>query len=628
MGLLQFASLNVRGINDRNKRLVIFDFFKSSNFAIILLQETKTTFSHENDIRKEWHNQKIVINSTKSENCSGGCMVLFNLQSIIVLDTVLTSDGRCIVVDIEFNGSRYHVVNTYFPNDDNDQKSFIVSLYPLISSKYPTVFGGDFNLTGNANIDRYPPRTSKDLHSVDLEQLVNTFDLQDVCRKIYPLKVFFSFRRGLSKSRIDHFYISKNCIINNYQHQEFALSDHDIISTSIVTQNTFLRGRGFWRNRTKLYELENFPEKFKEFWAENLKRNWKRCTGSWWLETKFQIKRFLINLNNEVDNDQNDEIKNLKILLERKKFLTTLYPDKKTVSENYYKCKKELAKKQIDRIKDKIMHDRVSEMSLGDMPTKAFFEKLKKQKSNQEPTEVYGDNRNIEKDPLKVVHVAKEFFEKKFKPTSYPSDRNLLGKFLQQLPSLDDNDLDRYHLMRPVTFDELLDAIMSFKNGKSPGIDGLSIEFYKKNFEVIKHHLLNFINDSIFGTHIPRKINIGVIKLLYKKGDAKDLENYRPITLMNVDLKIITKIFTLRLKPILSKVLHADQFAQPGKQISDLNCLIRDILEEMENGDHDNFFVKFDFAKAFDSLDQNFLYSCLEKMNFPNAFIAFLKKTL
>ena len=65
------------------------------------------------------------------------------------------------------------------------------------------------------------------------------------------------------------------------------------------------------------------------------------------------------------------------------------------------------------------------------------------------------------------------------------------------------NDLDRYHLMRPVTFDELLDAIMSFKNGKSPGIDGLSIEFYKKNFEVIKHHLLNFINDStVFSGHI------------------------------------------------------------------------------------------------------------------------------
>ena len=97
---------------------------------------------------------------------------------------------------------------------------------------------------------------------------------------------------------------------------------------------------------------------------------------------------------------------------------------------------------------------------------------------------------------------------------------------------------------------------------------------------------------------------------------------------MNVDLKIITKIFTRRLKPILSKILHTDQFAQPGKQISDLNCLIRDILEEMENGDQDNFFVRFDFEKAFDSLDQNFLYSCLRRMNFPEAFIEFLKKTL
>ena len=84
----------------------------------------------------------------------------------------------------------------------------------------------------------------------------------------------------------------------------------------------------------------------------------------------------------------------------------------------------------------------------------------------------------------------------------------------------------------------------------------------------------------------------GVIKLLHKDGDKRDLKNYRPITLMNVDLKIITKIFTIRLKPILAKILHTDQYAQPGKQISDLNCLIRDIFVEMENGCLDNFFYE------------------------------------
>ena len=157
------------------------------------------------------------------------------------------------------------------------------------------------------------------MHSSDLGDLVNVFDLQDVCRKIYPVKPFFSFRRGLSKSRIDLFFSSKNCILDNYQHQDFSLSDHDIISTSIATQSTYLKGKGFWKNRTKLYDSENFIDKFKKFWAENLRKNWKRCSGSWWLETKFQIKRFLIKMNNKSNYEQDDEILNPKISLERKK---------------------------------------------------------------------------------------------------------------------------------------------------------------------------------------------------------------------------------------------------------------------------------------------------------------------
>ena len=126
--------------------------------------------------------------------------------------------------------------------------------------------------------------------------------------------------------------------------------------------------------------------------------------------------------------------------------------------------------------------------------------------------------------------------------------------------------------MKPVTMKELEDVIWTFKNGKAPGLDGLSIDFYKETFEQIKHHLLNFVNDCLFGNHIPRKVCTGVIKLLYKKGNPRDLQNYRPITLLNVDLKIITKILTLRLKAILPKIIHSDQYAQPGKQIADLNC--------------------------------------------------------
>ena len=109
-----------------------------------------------------------------------------------------------------------------------------------------------------------------------------------------------------------------------------------------------------------------------------------------------------------------------------------------------------------------------------------------------------------------MVHIARDFFEKKFKRSNI-SHRHL-EKFLNQLPVLENDDVDRLNLMRPADFEELYDTVMSFKNGRLPSLDGLTIEFYKKSFEIIKHQLLNFFNDSIFVKRIPRKINTGVLK--------------------------------------------------------------------------------------------------------------------
>ena len=124
---IQVASLNVRGLGERNKRTHIFDFFANSNFSVIFLQETKTTLLNENDIRKEWHNRKCLINSSPSENASGGCMILFNTPHVCVLNSIVTADGRCIVADIDLGGCRYHLVNVYFPNDSSEKLSFLNS---------------------------------------------------------------------------------------------------------------------------------------------------------------------------------------------------------------------------------------------------------------------------------------------------------------------------------------------------------------------------------------------------------------------------------------------------------------------------------------------------------------------
>ena len=84
-------------------------------------------------------------------------MILINNDHIIIEKSILTSDGRCIVLDINFDGCKYHIINTYFPIEGKEKKPFITSLYPLVSSNFPIIWGGDFNLVLDPIKDRYLP---------------------------------------------------------------------------------------------------------------------------------------------------------------------------------------------------------------------------------------------------------------------------------------------------------------------------------------------------------------------------------------------------------------------------------------------------------------------------------------
>ena len=73
--------------------------------------------------------------------------------------------------------------------------------------------------------------------------------------------------------------------------------------------------------------------------------------------------------------------------------------------------------------------------------------------------------------------------------------------------------------------------------------------------------------------------NVSVIKLIYKKtGEIYLLTNYRPISLINVDIKIITKVLAERLKFVLPQVIHSTQTAVYGRRIDQNIHMIRDLI--------------------------------------------------
>ena len=180
--------------------------------------------------------------------------------------------------------------------------------------------------------------------------------------------------------------------------------------------------------------------------------------------------------------------------------------------------------------------------------------------------------------------------------------------------------------MEPFSLEEIWDAIVSFLNNKSPGPDGISAEFYKEMFDVIKHDLRRVLNTILTRGRIPAKFKAGLITLVPKQEPLNDIGNFRPISLLNTDYKIFTKILTARLNPILERIIHDSQFAQPGRDIQEMNTVVRDLVDDMDRSSTDSFFVSIDFRKAYDSVNHEFLLKVLGQYGFPDGFINIVRE--
>ena len=115
-----------------------------------------------------------------------------------------------------------------------------------------------------------------------------------------------------------------------------------------------------------------------------------------------------------------------------------------------------------------------------------------------------------------------------------------------------------------------------------------------------------------------------IIKLIENKDrDKRYIKNWKPISLLNVDMKILSKSLTKRLKEVLTCLISAQQTVYvQNRNIGESGRLISDIIEIVNIGQMEGFLVTMDVGKAFDSLDQKFLISVLKYFGFGQNFIS------
>ena len=103
-------------------------------------------------------------------------------------------------------------------------------------------------------------------------------------------------------------------------------------------------------------------------------------------------------------------------------------------------------------------------------------------------------------------------------------------------------------------------ATFQMENDISPGIDGLPIEFYKSQYEIIKNDLLQIYNSILFlNENLPPSMTQVIITLLPKNDKKELLKNWRPISLLCVDYKILIKIIPNGLKTTLDQAISKEK---------------------------------------------------------------------
>ena len=110
------------------------------------------------------------------------------------------------------------------------------------------------------------------------------------------------------------------------------------------------------------------------------------------------------------------------------------------------------------------------------------------------------------------------------------------------------SDFENDYLTAEFTEKEVKDAIFQMEHNKAPGPDGFPAEFYQVFWNIIKNDLMALFRDFHRGYLPLSRLNFGVISLLPKKEDARQIQQYRPICLLNVSFKIFTKVGTNRPK--------------------------------------------------------------------------------
>ncbi len=629
------ASLNVRGLGDDNKRRTVFDWLrKYHKQEIILLQETHSSHETEKKWIKEWGSDIYFSHGTTA---SKGVAILFpnnNSEEYKILQNIGDTEGRILILTIETSTCKFVIGNIYAPTKDHleDQKCFLKTLRDklLVYLGENIIIGGDFNVVRDSLKDKIGGLTERPTEYLEqLLSLEEEFGLSDVWRRLNPEKIMWTRRQRSPPvfTRLDFWLLSEHLTsaVNKCNILPAIKTDHSLINLELCGNAYKRRGPGTWKfNAALLQDLEyvqslneliiELSNKYENLEDKNLK----------WDTIKCEIRGFTVRYS-KIKRRKSRE----KETLLRKQEIE-LMNNVKTSEE--FVVELERVKKELENISDEYsrgiyLRSQAQWCEDGEKNTKYFLSLEKKNYNNKVLTKLITEKGTEITVEDEILTEEQDYYKKLYTSRRQQDDDLEHSSILQGLavPSLEEEE--RKNCDRSIDLNECHTALKDMKNGKSPGSDGYTVEFYKFFWTKIGNLVLDSYNYSFKEGRLSIDQRRGVISLLPKKDKNRELlKNWRPLTLLNVDYKILAKILAARVRSSLPKLIEADQCGYiKNRYIGENIRTINDVIHLSRAKKQTGILLMIDFEKAFDTLEWDFLLLVLKRFNFGNMFIKWIQ---